>query len=266
MRQRRKLWKAPASVAFVVVIAAAAFAVGWRVSRQQSPASTAVTLAQHTDPKGLASSLSTETVDVFGGSMAHGWADPHDDSYLKRAFAARQQSTNTNYHIVDRTVDGGQADYFETEKPGLYESDLKTDKPQIVVLSWGLLNDMHAKSSLAVFDSAIHDQIAKALAVHAVVLLVTPPVTEASQKGDHPMQEVYIAHEIADAQAFHSKNVYVFDVYHQMEAYLKAHHQTWQNYYGDSWHPDAAGHALAGALLANDLVTAFGSGPIRFTS
>jgi hypothetical protein len=142
----------------------------------------------------LLSTLINEKVDVFGGSAAYGFFDPERDSYLQRAFSARAGATNVNYQYINHTVVGGTAFVMEKQHPGQFEAHMKKDKPQVVVFSWGLLNDISSRHKVSVdtFGNAVKTQIAEALAAHAVVLIVTPPVTEESATHDHTKIETYI--------------------------------------------------------------------------
>ncbi|MFD1677043.1 SGNH/GDSL hydrolase family protein [Alicyclobacillus fodiniaquatilis] len=210
----------------------------------------------------LLSTMNTETVDVVGGSMAHGWKDPNDNSYIKRAFSQLTSSTNTTYKYVDRTTVGGTASWLQQSKPGTFEKWMKTDKPQIVVISWGLMNDVSKHTKEKSFKQAIHQEIAQALQAHAVVLMVSPPVVQASATYDKFPVNQLIAAEFEVAASFHSKNVYTFNLNQQMTNYLAAHNQTYKMYKGDSWHPNQAGHELAGQLLYNDMMQTLGQAPI----
>jgi hypothetical protein len=210
----------------------------------------------------LLSTMNTETVDVVGGSMAHGWKDPNDNSYIKRAFSQLTSSTNTTYKYVDRTTVGGTASWLQQSKPGTFEKWMKADKPQIVVISWGLMNDVSKHTKEKSFKQAIHQEIAQALQAHAVVLMVSPPVVQASATYDKFPVNQLIAAEFEVAASFHSKNVYTFNLNQQMTNYLAAHNQTYKMYKGDSWHPNQAGHELAGQLLYNDMMQTLGQAPI----
>ncbi|MBX6773569.1 MAG: hypothetical protein IRY83_17765, partial [Chloroflexi bacterium] len=97
-----------------------------------------------------------------------------------------------------------------------------------------------------------------------VVLVVSPPVVRASLTTYGPAETRMIAGEFQAAASFHSRNVFLFDLYQQMANYLQKHHQSIDVYAGDNWHPNSTGHALAGNLLFNDLVQAFGTSPITF--
>lgn len=217
-------------------------------------------------PNNLGTKVTNETVDVFGGSMAFGWLDPKDNSYLKRAFSARSTSTNTTYKYVNHAIIGETPYMMQTTTKGQFAKWLKQDKPQVVVISWGIENSMSSRhrTTEQQFISSVHAQIATALKAHAVVLIVTPPVTEESAINDHWKQDQWMKAWFKDIDSFHSKNVYVMDVYHQMEDYMTAHGQTYKDYYGNSWHPNQAGHILAGGILVNDMIQTFGINPITW--
>lgn len=275
MRQNRstkksKRLRAGLKIGTAIVFGAGLFMTGWLTRYWIFTPSTPFNFPNYlggnlTRTIGLKTSLVTERVDVFGGSIAHGWVDPHNDSYLRRAFSLRSESTNTNYDYIDHTIVGETPVLLQ--KSGQYQTWLATDRPQIVVLSWGLLNSMDSKHKITAtqFGAAVHTEIAKALAAHAVVFIVTPPVVQASATTLHARQETFIGELFTVVSNFKNKNIVIFDVYHQMEAYMAAHGQTYLAYYnGNSWHPDAAGHELAGMLLFNDLVEKYGLGSVRF--
>lgn len=208
----------------------------------------------------------TETVCVVGGSMAYGWKDPHNDSYLRRAFAIRSHETTTNYRYISHAIPGFTADHLNAVDPGAYQRWLLEDKPQVVVLSWGLENDMssHYRDSIPAFQDAIHNEITEALNAHAAVLVVTPPVTELLATTDHRKVTGFIHAEFQSADSFHNPNVTTINVYGQMNHFLSSHHRTVKPYIGNRWHPNGAGHRLAGDLLAHDLNKRFGNGPILY--
>lgn len=232
---------------------------GWYLGQFQSAQADTFTA---TPGLSLPTQHTTEKVMVIGGSMAHGWKDPNDNSYLKRAFKSLSDSTNTTYEYDDRTVIGGSP--VSEDKNGKYAAWLGQDKPQVVVISWGLLNDVYNHTPIGPFTKAIHDEVQEALDAGAVVLFVTSPVTKATATYNHTQVERYINTEIAQANAFSSPNVYFINLNDDMSVYMAAHGQTWKQYFGDSWHPNQAGHVLAGELLDNDLIGMFGVTPILF--
>ncbi|MCL6443995.1 MAG: SGNH/GDSL hydrolase family protein [Alicyclobacillus sp.] len=205
-----------------------------------------------------------ETVMVVGGSIARGRKDPHENSYIRRAFTALTQHTSTTYVYKDRTLIGGTAYSREQRKPHEFQNWLKADKPQVVVLAWGIMSDLYAKTPEQQFEQAIHSEIQQALNAHAVVFVITPPVVKALATNQHDKGEVLMHNELQVAKSFHSPNVYTFDVFNEMAAYMKDHHQTYQLYYGDNWHPNGLGHQVAGRLLYADIAKTFGTTPIRY--
>ncbi len=274
-KQRRKKNKTYILRSLVGVLCAIViFSAGWMASRYYTPSSSfllkkaSAQNSQTLSTSGMGKKLTKETVDVIGGSMAHGWLDPHDNSYLQRAFTARTQSTNTTYHYVSHTVAGQTPYLLDTKNKSQYLSWLKKDHPQVVVLSFGVENSMSSrhKTTLDQFKKSFHDLIAEALKEHAVVLIVTPPVTQELIVNDRLKTDQWFNQMFQVANAFNSSNLYIEDLYHQMTLYMAAHGKTYKDYYGNSWHPNQAGHALAGSLLANGLVKTFGFGPILFKS
>ncbi|TDY47983.1 GDSL-like lipase/acylhydrolase family protein [Alicyclobacillus sacchari] len=259
--KQSKVWRRIGRGAGLVMCGAMLMVGGWCMGTLQSRSDNVMAAT----PAGqLSSQLTTEKVMVVGGSMAHGWKDPNNDSYLRRAFQALSNSTDTQYEYDDRTVVGGSP--VGLDKSGKYATWLAEDKPQIVVISWGLLNDVYDKTPMASFNQAIHNEIQEALAANAVVIFVTSPVTKATATYNHAEVENYIATEQAQASSFDNPNIYFIDLNHDMSVYMAAHGQTWQSYYGDSWHPNEAGHELAGELLFDDFIATFGTGSIEWQS
>lgn len=244
------------------ILGACAFIlVGWSLGTNQVAYSRSRDNTSIPQDQQLQPNLNRETVMVVGGSMAHGWKDPHNDSYLKRAFQSLSQTTNTQYTYVDDTVIGGTAVKLGASK---FDAELQKAHAQVVVLSWGLLNDVSDKTPMATFQQAIHDEIATALKAHAVVLMVTPPVVEATATVNATAVANYISGEFQVANSFHNPNIDLFNLNAQMATYMEAHGQTWKTYYGDSWHPNQAGHQLAGHLLYNDIIQTLGQTPIQY--
>lgn len=210
----------------------------------------------------LSTSIVDEKVMVVGGSIAHGWKDPNDDSFIKRAFQSLSDTTNTKYTYDDHTITG--ASPVDIYKNGKYVAWIQSDKPNVVVISWGLLNDISDHTPTSEFRTAIENEIQTALQAHARVLLVTSPVVEANATYDLSKIKTYRTIEMNAVQSAKTPNAQYIDLNGDMSTYMRAHGQTWKMYYGDSWHPNQAGHELAGELLSNHLVSLFGMGPIQF--
>ncbi|GGI96918.1 hypothetical protein GCM10010885_03130 [Alicyclobacillus cellulosilyticus] len=196
---------------------------------------------------------------VVGGSVAHGWNDS-DGGFIVRAFEAF--GGDEPFEIVNHSAVGdGPVQYAPK-----FADDLRRVAPDVLVIAWGTLDDIYNHTPLSAFSAAIRAEIKQALAHRAVVMLVTPPVTKASYTQYRDEEPLYVAAEVAVAHRFDSPNVYVFDVFHEMQAWLTAHRVSYEAYASDGWHPNALGHALAGELLAHDMAKAFGEGPIQFRS
>lgn len=218
-----------------------------------------------TQMAGQAGHTTVVRVMGIGGSVAHGWKDPNHNGYLQRAFTSLTQETATAYDYFDQTIVGANSTQLDTTMyKGRYAGWLASLHPNVVVISWGLLNDALPKVPIDSFGSHIQYEISLGLQAHAMVFLVTPPVTKASYTQYKVTQQQYVDTEIAVARALHNPNVYVFDVFDQMKQYLVDHHQTYEPYFGDGWHPNTAGHILAGRILSDDIMKQFGSAAPQF--
>lgn len=218
----------------------------------------------HHDAK-FASNSSGRSIRVLllGSSVAHGWKDtPKQGGYLHRSFRALSDVTPAHYTVIDKAVPGkGVMTILDK-----YPNWLDTYHPNIVVISWGGLDDLYAKTPMTTFDAQIQWQISLALAHHADVFVITPPVSKASYTTYRASQQDLMDNEMHVAQSFNSPNVFVFNVFDQMKEYLDDHHQTYVPYMGDGWHPNSAGHALAADILLQDMMQQFAEKPPIFRS
>ncbi|MFD1677284.1 GDSL-type esterase/lipase family protein [Alicyclobacillus fodiniaquatilis] len=249
MRKRKK-WMWIGSAVIIVCIAGGSFFV-WKQHADSQMKAPVVN-----NPKPVAMDAGSEVrVMAVGGSVAHGWDDNvTDGGYLARAFKTLSQKTGVQYQFLNKSVEGDGPDQMAAKFPAL----LKDNRPQVLVISWGMLDDISKKTPVATFKKDVHSEIQQALAAHMKVLVVTPPVTAASYAvHDGPLEDQLVEDEIQVAQSFHSSDVYVFNVFDEMKSYLTAHHQDVSMYEGDGWHPNAAGHELAGQLLAQDMLNQF---------
>lgn len=117
---------------------------------------------------------------------------------------------------------------------------------------------------MSTFKQAVHSEISDALKAHAVVLIVSPPVVQALATYYHSEAETWIQAEFQVADSFHNRNVHNINLNAQMDSYLTAHGETYLAYRGDNWHPNEAGHLLAGQLLYNNVLVTFGMNPILY--
>lgn len=188
---------------------------------------------------------------AIGGSAAHGWVDAKGKGgYLKRAFTTLTQETHTTYQFSNESTVGKGSPYYVKHLPPL----LKKDKPNIVVISFGLLDNLYAKTPESKMDKDLQIEINDALRADATVILVTPPVTGASYEEFASTEAFAVQNEIKTAKQIASPRVHVVDLFTQMKTYLASHLLGWEPYAADGWHPNAMGHTLAASLLSADLV------------
>ena len=205
-------------------------------------------------------SAPTETVMTIGSSVAAGWGDaPGKGGYLARAFRQLSAAGPTQYRVVSDAYGGVTG----TEIAPQYPRWLARVKPNIVVISWGGMDDLTNHTSLPDFRAVVRREIRLALAAGAAVFIVTPPVTPAAYlNGLNALPYLYFTAEMNVAQSLHNPNVYVFDVFDQMLAYMKQHNRPYTDYMADGWHANAAGNELAGNLLLGDMQAVFGNQPV----
>ena len=127
----------------------------------------------------------------------------------------------------------------------------------MLVISHGFLNDLAAHRPFSELAPAIRNEIAQALAIHVPVVVVTPAATPAAFTTQKTTLPAYASGELQIARGFGSPNVYTVDLLSQMKQYITAHHLNYESFAYDGWHPNSAGHALAGALLAQNLAKMF---------
>ncbi|GLV14429.1 hypothetical protein Heshes_21130 [Alicyclobacillus hesperidum] len=193
--------------------------------------------------------LSSVRVMAIGGSIAHGWDDtPSLGGYLARTFRSLSQN-QTTYVFTNESSEGKGPSYYVTRMNAL----LAKDKPNLVVISFGMLNDLFDHHPISEINQDVVAEVRDALAHDAQVVLVTPPVVGASYVEFKTQEGPTLTSEIRAVEALRNPNVHVVDLFSQMKTYLREHHQTWEMYAADGWHPNAAGHALAASILTADL-------------
>ncbi|WP_067618957.1 SGNH/GDSL hydrolase family protein [Alicyclobacillus acidiphilus] len=193
--------------------------------------------------------LSKVRVMAIGGSIALGWDDnKQDGGYLTRTFRALSNA-KTTYQFTNEASEGKGPSYYLLRMNTL----LTKDKPNLVVISFGLLNDLYDKHPISQLDAQIVDETKDALHAGAQVAIVTPPVVGASYVEFKTEQPIALRSEEKAVEALHNPNVHIVDLFSQMKAYLADHDLTWETYAADGWHPNEAGHELAATLLEADL-------------
>lgn len=233
------------------------FGCGAQTTKQtpSGQATTSTSKPQVSNPKPALSPKTTGVITVMGvgGSVARGWDDKGNGGYLVRAFKTLTSEGPIHYNFVNKSIEGDGP----TQMSSKYPNFLQSVNPQVVLISWGMLDDISDKTPIPDFKNAIHSEISQALQKGCYVLVVTPPVTGASYGNDVTKEANLVNIEMAEAEDFHSNRVYVLDLFNQMKAYLKAHNANVNTYSADAWHPNIAGHELAGKLLAQDIQQQF---------
>lgn len=207
-----------------------------------------------------------ERVMAIGASVALGHLARHDDGYLQRAFQFLSGRTSIGYRLYDKAISGANSTQLATLYKGDYTKWLDSIRPQIVVISWGLINDALPDTPVSRFDSYLRQEIKEALARRAVVYVVTPPVTEVAYTQFKTQIQGYVRDERLVVASLHDPNVRFFNVFAQMKAYIASHHVSFMRYVGDAHHPNTQGHALAGRLLYQDILRRVSREPIRFSN
>lgn len=184
---------------------------------------------------------------VIGGSITHGWFDsPRDRGFVRLAFG---ELTPPSFAIYNKAVPG--AGVLTVQRS--YPQWVREIQPQVVVIAWGTLNDIHHKLPMGTFRSQIRDEIQTALEAGANVIIVTPPVSRVSYRSYRVAEPRYLANEINIAKTYPRDRVEVINVFQEMKGYLKYHNIDINQVSTDGWHPNALGHQIAAQILLHGL-------------
>ena len=194
---------------------------------------------------------------VVGGSAAAGWHDAAGPGYVSRGLTRYAERAGLTLAIANHAIPGARV-VNRVAQRDLAGWIRRPALHRLVVLAWGTLNDLRHHTPAPAMARALHRQNQFALAAHAVVLVVTPAVTRASFEEDRLSEPAAVQQELAVAKSFHSPDVYEVNVFGAMRHYLAAHHLTYRLLMAGRWHPNTAGHRLAGALLAHALIELWG--------
>lgn len=202
-----------------------------------------------------------EKVLIIGSSVAQGWHDnPAAGGYLRRAFGAYSQVSPNQCTVINKAIPGaGVMNIVHS-----YPKWLREVHPNIVVIAWGGLNDLHDGTPMKTIQSQVDWEIKLALQQKAMVFLVTSPVSKASYTTYKGTQKQLFDVEMNTAESLHNPNVYVFDVYTETYDYFASNNIPYGPFMADGWHPNAAGHELTAQLLLKDFVQEFGTKPLMF--
>ena len=191
--------------------------------------------------------LSHLKVMGIGGSIALGDDATNGYGYLQRTF----HHFNDTYY--NKAIYGANSTQLATMYKGRYAGWLSQIHPQVVVIFWGLLNDAVPNTPLSQFNDYLNLEIKQALAIHAMVFVVTPPVTEVSYSLYAKQETKYVQDQIKLVKKMNNPDVYAFDLFSQMKNYLSNHHLNIKEFSGDAHHPNDKGYQLAANLLIADL-------------
>ncbi|MFB5192821.1 SGNH/GDSL hydrolase family protein [Alicyclobacillus fastidiosus] len=194
--------------------------------------------------------LSHLTVMGIGGSIALGDQATNDNGYLQRTFA--------HFHdtYVNKAIYGANSTQLATMYKNDYTNWLSTVHPHVVVISWGLLNDVLPNTPMSKFNEYLNQEIKDALAIHAMVFVVTPPATEFAYTYEK-REDMYAQDEMQLVRKMNNPNVYAFDLLSQMKSYIASHNLKIADLSGDAHHPNDQGHQLAAQILIQDLSAHF---------
>lgn len=201
------------------------------------------------------------TVLIIGGSAAYGWHDKTGEGYIVRGLKA-WAANPARLRIENRAVPG--ATVHNPIIDSGYEGWLDTFSPQIVVIAWGLLNDLRVGIPWSVVLGQLRQWIVEALAARAVVFIVTPPATQATYTVDRSTEPAIAARELAMARGLKNPNVLIFNVLTKEEEWLAAHHMTYAPLMDGPWDPNTEGHIVAGRILTRLLKAKRPRGVVHF--
>lgn len=192
------------------------------------------------------------SVLVIGGSAADGWLDRTHEGYVVRGLRDYAQAQRVRAQIENHAIPGARV-VNPLVRRSLGRWLAQAGPHAVVVLAWGLLNDLERHTPTDAVRAALARQIALVLAHHDTVLLVTPPATRASYWRFPRAEPRLVQLELAVAQRFHSPHLFIDNVFSAERAYLAAHDMPIAAVTRGPFHPNTAGATLGGRLLAQRL-------------
>lgn len=190
---------------------------------------------------------------IVGGSAAKGWNDQRGPGYIVRALQAYQRHSSIHFIITNHGKPG--APVVDAIVAQQFPHWMQQTRGGLVVIAWGLLNDLRLKTSKAAVLNEVHREIRIALKTDHVVLVVSPPTTLGTLTFDKTTQPALWHAIVREAQSFHNPNIYIADILGPMKNKMMGAHQTIQHYMSGKWDPNSRGHIEAGKLLAQKLQT-----------
>jgi hypothetical protein len=206
-----------------------------------------------------AASVPTVPAIVIGGSAAAGWNDPLGHGYVERGLAAYGQAEGIRFAITNYGIRG--APTVDARVARMYPRWLHKLGPNgVVVLAWGMLNDLRLGTPPAASEIAIRRQISQALTNGDMVLVVTPPVTRLSVGKWRIPEADLVRMELNVAASFDSPRVRTVNAYFPELALWDSHHYNYRHFMYNGYDPNLHGYVLAGKILASVLEKSWNAG------
>ncbi len=197
---------------------------------------------------------------IIGGSAASGWNDPVGHGYVERGLLAYAHAEGLHFIITNYGIPG--APTVDARVAAQYGQWLTRLGPHgLVVLAWGMLNDLRLHVKPAATADAIHAEIVSALHRGDQVLIVAPPLTRLSVGKWRSSEARLVRLEYRIAEGFHSPRVHLADTYFtEMQLWAQDHAQAFRYMY-NGFDPNLRGYRLAGVLLTAELERTWSTGP-----
>jgi hypothetical protein len=185
---------------------------------------------------------------IIGGSAAAGWVDLTGPGYVARGVLGFGDGHGLDFRVTNHAIPGAPV-VDGTVRRQLRAWVSRLGSGGIVVLAWGLLNDLRLHVAPSRIKRALERQIRIALGASDVVLLVTPPATRPSYVQDRYSEPRLVDLEIRVARSFHSRAVYVANVFSTEKRFLRTRGESYTPLMHGLWDPNTRGQKLAGRLL-----------------
>ncbi len=192
------------------------------------------------------------SIVIVGGSAADGWLDKTHEGYVVRGLLDYARAHHVQADIVNHAIPGARV-VNPSVKRGLVHWVRQAGRDAVVVLAWGMLNDLKRHTPTRAVLAALAQQITIALAQHDTVLIVTPPATRASYRQFLRAEPRLVAAELALARSFDSPRLYIDNVFASERRDLAQMGLAITAVTRGPFHPNTRGAALAGRLLAASL-------------
>ena len=192
------------------------------------------------------------SVLIVGGSAADGWLDRTHEGYVVRGLLDYAHAHHVQADIVNHAIPGARV-VNPSVRRGLAHWVQQAGRDAVVVLAWGMLNDLKRHTPTRAVLAALAQQITIALAQHDTVLIVTPPATRATYRQFPRAEPRLVADELALARSFDSPRLYIDNVFASERRDLTQLGLAITAVTRGPFHPNTRGAVLAGQLLAASL-------------